>query len=63
MLRGDLKKLEQLAKKNAEKAAKELREEMDRPRSPKKAEKKSVDSTLDARDATKVFNEMKHKGE
>lgn len=62
MLRGDLKKLEALARKNAAKAKKEI-EEMEKKgiqnRNVKQLEKKRIQEDLNASEAKKIFNDAK----
>ena len=58
MLKGDLQKIKALAKRNAEKAKKEIDAE-EAKRKPKKGERKSIDDTLEASDAHRLFREMK----
>lgn len=60
MLKSDLQRIQHLARKNAEKARKEIAEEERKERlNPKQKEKQKVDETLDSSDAQKMFNDMK----
>lgn len=70
MLRGELKRIQQLAKKNAAKAAKEIAEMEKNEKSVEKkqkgfsgkdVEKLEVDEALENRDADKLFREMKER--
>lgn len=58
MLKSEMLRLQHLAKKNAEKAAREISAE-EAKKNVKKAEKKSVDDTMDASESHKLFKEMK----
>jgi ABC-type transport system involved in cytochrome bd biosynthesis fused ATPase/permease subunit len=60
MNRQDEKKIEQLAKKNAAKAKKQIDEEGNNL-SPKKKERLDIDRELDDRDSTQLFREMKRR--
>lgn len=70
MLRGDLKRIQQLAKKNAEKAAREIAamekneksvEKKQKGFSGKDVEKLEIEETLENREADKLFREMKER--
>jgi len=58
MLKSELKRIQNLAKKNAAKAAKEIRAE-ENGGNEKKREKANVNKAIDASEAHKLFSEMK----
>ena len=60
MLKSEVLRLQRLAKKNAEKAAREIPADEAR-KNVKKQEKKSVDSTVDASESLHLFREMKER--
>lgn len=58
MLKSEEKRIQQLAKKNAEKAAREERDEI-KKKTTRKQEDASVQKEVDANEAHHLFNEMK----
>lgn len=63
MLKDELNRIERLAKKNAEKSKQERDAPISskKPKHEKEIEKKMVDDVIDARDAHRLFKEMKER--